>query len=421
MKSKLVGYDLDLYEETLDNGLKINIVPKSNVNNIYVTFSTKYGSVHDTFIPINKNEFYKVPMGVAHFLEHKVFEQADGKDPFTFFSSNGADANASTSYYKTTYLFSGPTHFKQNLNFLLNYVQAPYFTDENVEKEKGIITQEIKMLKDNPNWQLYDKSLSNSFINHPIKYPIGGTVESIAKITKDDLYTCYNTFYHPSNMFITITGKVDPKKTISYIKENQEKKKFASFKPIVLKEYDEPDNVALEYEEINKDVSIPKASLCYKISSKNYDINRLSIYLNTYFSLLVGNTSFLVEQLKKEKLISNGINFDVVSTDKHLLYMVEFESEKYQEVLERLKDVIGKQRITSEELNRKKKAFRSSCIYRSDNIFAINNRINNNIINYDEIIKDEFALIDSLNMEELNDILDNISFKETCVVVIQNN
>ena len=235
-KNKLRQFSLDLYSETLDNGLLINVIPKTNVNNIYVTFSTKYGSVHDEFIPIDQNDFYKVPMGVAHFLEHKVFEQEDGKDPFTRFSTNGADANANTSNYKTTYLFSGPSNLSDNLNFLLDFVQSPYFTDENVEKEKGIIAQELKMLNDKPYWHLYEKALLNSFINHPIKYPVGGTLETIKRITKDDLYTCYNTFYHPANMFITISGNVEPEEVIDIIKNNQDKKTFKSFKNITLKD-----------------------------------------------------------------------------------------------------------------------------------------------------------------------------------------
>ena len=320
-KNKLVHFDLDLYSETLDNGLEINIVPKNTVNSVYVTFSTKYGSIHDEFIPIDSNEYYKVPMGVAHFLEHKVFEQKDGTDPFTVFSANGADANANTSNFKTTYLFSGTTKLKENLNYLLDFVQSPYFTDANVEKEKGIIAQELKMLMDDPNWQLYDKSIFNSFVKHPIMYPIGGTLKSISKITKEDLYTCYNTFYHPHNMFITITGNVDPSKTIKIIKDNQAKKKFDPFKEITIKTYDEPDEVKTPY----------------KINRQNYDINRLRIYLNIYFSLILGSTSILSEDLRKQNLISNNLSYDSISTDKHILYSIDFESENYDKVLEAIK------------------------------------------------------------------------------------
>ncbi len=420
-KTKLEQFDLDLYSETLDNGLLINIIPKTNVNNIYVTFSTKYGSVHDEFIPIDRNNFYKVPMGVAHFLEHKVFEQEDGMDPFTKFSSNGADANANTSNYKTTYLFSGPSNLSDNLNFLLDFVQAPYFTDENVEKEKGIIAQELKMIHDKPYWRLYEQALANSFIEHPIKYPVGGTLETIKKITKEDLYTCYNTFYHPSNMFITVSGNVDPKEIIDIIRSNQASKTFKPFKEITIKEYDEPDKVAREYEEINFDVSLPKIAHCYKINRQNYELNRLKLYLTIYFSLMLDSSSLLDEKMREQHLISTGIDYEIVNTDKHLLFIVGFESTDYQKVLGEITATLGKKHITEEELNRKKKTLKSSFIYRSDNIFAINSKIDNNIIRYGDIILNDFALIDSLNINEMNDIIDHIDFSNMSTVVLKND
>ncbi len=420
-KIEMDCYGLNLYSEKLDNGLEINIVPNSKVNNIYVTFSAKYGSIHDEFIPIDGKKFYKVPMGVAHFLEHKVFEQEDGVDPFTVFSSYGADCNANTSNYKTSYLFSSPTNFKENMELLLNFVQSPYFTNENVEKEKGIIAQELKMLADNPAWKLYDKTLYNAFIEHPIRYPIGGTLKSIYKITKEDLYTCYNTFYHPANMFITVTGHVEPKEVVKIIKDNQSSKNFKPFKPIVIKKYHESDEVRCPYEEIKMDVSIPKVSLAYKINVKDYDVNRLRIYLNIYLNLIVGTTSLLTEELRKEKLISNSLGYDLINTDSHILCTIDFESEKYDRIIEKLKEIIGKVRVKKTDFERKIKCFKSSCIYRTDNIYAINSRINNNIIDYHLAAVDELAIIDSLTFDELNDILDNIDFTKISVVVIKGH
>lgn len=420
-KNKLVQYDLDLYSEILDNGLEINVVPMSNVNNIYVTFSTKYGSVHDEFIPIDSLDYYKVPMGVAHFLEHKVFEQEDGIDPFSIFLANGADANANTSNYKTTYLFSGPTNFKENLEYLLDYVQSPYFTDENVEKEKGIIEQELKMLNDKPYWHIYEKTLNNSFFNHPIKYPVGGTIETIRKITKEDLYKCYNSFYHPSNMFVTITGNIDPKEAIKIIKENQKNKKFDSFKMITVKEYDEPDEVVIPYEEIKFDVTLPKVSYAYKINKLDYDINRLRKYLSLYFTLLIDTTSELNEELRNKNLISYSIDYEAINTDKHLLIILDFESKYYKEILDRLNELVGIKRFTESDIERKKKSAKSSYIYGSDNIYSVNSKINGDIIDLGKIILNDFELIDSVNLDEMNEILDKIDFTNTCTVILKND
>lgn len=420
-KNKLNIYDLDLYSETLDNGLLINIIPKDNVNNIYVTFSTKYGSIHDEFIPIDSDSYYKVPMGVAHFLEHKVFEQKDGIDPFTYFAHNGADANANTSNYKTTYLFAGPTNFEDNINYLLDYVQEPYFTDENVLKEKGIIEQELKMLKDQPYWRLYEETIDSLFSQHPIKYPVGGTVDTIKKITKEELYTCYNTFYHPSNMFITVSGNINPKEVIDIIKKNQEKKNFRTFKKIKIKEQLEPDKVNVEKKVIPFDINLPKVSLAYKFNISSYDINKARLYLNIYFSLLLGTTSILDEELRNANLISDGLSYEVVNTDKHLGYIINFESNNYDEVLKRLKKTIGIVKVTQEEIDRKKKSAKSSCIYRSDNIYALNSKIDRNIINYGKVILDEDELYNSLNIDELNKLLESLDFNNSSIVILENS
>ncbi len=419
-KNKLLHYDLDIYEEILDNGLSIYVIPFQNINNIYATFSTKYGSIHDEFIPIDSEDYYKVPMGVAHFLEHKVFETNDGIEPFNYFSSHGADCNANTSNYKTTYLFSGPTDFEENINFLLDFVQSPYFTDENVEKEKGIIEQELKMLNDRPYWHLYEKTLNNVFSEHPIKYPVGGTIDSVRSIMKEDLYKCYNTFYHPANMFVTITGNVDPENVIDIIKNNQANKSFAPFKDIILKKYNEPDTVVKEKEIIDFDVNIPKVCIGYKINKLDYDINRLRLYLNIYFSNIIGCTSVLDEELRDNNLISEDLDFDVVNTDNHLLYMVNFESNNYNEVIDKIINTVGKVKITKEELNRKIKGLKSGIIFRSDNIYSLNSKVNNNLIDYNKVIYDEYELIESLSIDELNDILEKISFNNKSIIILES-
>ena len=187
-KISLSHLGLDVFHEKLNNGLDIYVIPKNEINNIYATFTTNYGSNESEFVPLGEKKMIKVPLGIAHFLEHKMFEQEDGTDPFSFFGERGSDANANTNNFKTTYLFSGPEFFEENINYLINYVQSPYFTDENVEKEKGIIEQEIKMYKDDPYTRLYETILYNTLINNPMKDPIIGNLKSIRSITKEDLY-----------------------------------------------------------------------------------------------------------------------------------------------------------------------------------------------------------------------------------------
>ena len=422
-KHSLTKMDLTVYSEKMDNGLYVYVVPKENVNGFYVTLSTKYGSTCDEFVPIGTKEMKKFPMGVAHFLEHKVFEQKDGIDPFTFYSERGCDANANTSNYKTTYLFSGTNFFCEGLNYLLDYVQEPYFTDENVEKEKGIIEQEINMYADNPYFKLYDGVIYNTFIKHPIKYSIAGTSESIKKITKDDLYTCYNTFYNPSNMFLTVTGNVDYKEVFNIVKDNQNRKEFKKIDKIEIKTYDEPDGVALEEKKEFLDVEIPKVSIGYKISIKDIkmDINDFKTYLNIFFNIKFGAVSEFNEDLKESNLSTGDIDISLVNTDKHVLVILMIETNDIDKVIKKIDEELKDLSINEDEFNRKKKIRKSSSIFKSDNIYAINNKIMSNIINYNEIIYDEYKKIDELKIDVLREITSKIDLTNKTVYTIEKN
>ena len=419
-KHKLEKMDLDVYQESLDNGMNIYIIPKENVNGFYVTFSTKYGSCQEEWFKENDNELVKVPHGVAHFLEHKVFEQKDGVDPFTFYSERGCDSNANTSNFKTTYLFSGTNNLDECLNYLLDYVQSPYFTDENVLKEKGIIEQEIKMYDDSPYYKLYDGVIYNAFLSHPIKYPIAGTLDSINKITKEDLYVCYNAFYHPSNMFLVVTGNVDPKEIIDLVKLNQSKKKFDKISEIKLKEYVEADSVFCDFKKDYFDVQIPKVSIGYKINKGDIDlnINDFKIYLSILFNIKFGSTSEFSEELKEEKLITGDMDISIVNTDKHVLITLINESENVDEVIKRINLEIKNLSISEDDFNRKKKIRKSASIFKSDNIYALNNKIMSNIINYGEIIYDEYQKIDELDYNILNEIIAKLNLDNYTIYII---
>ena len=192
------------YTET-KNGLKLFFMPKKGYTKKHAIFSTDYGSIDNIFIPIKENKPCQVPEGIAHFLEHKLFEEPDS-NIFEKFSKMGADVNAFTNFNQTSYLFTSTEYFYENLELLIKFVQNPYFTDENVEKEKGIIAQEIKMYEDSPNWRVFFNLLKAMYINHPVKIDIAGTVDSIQTINKELLYKSYNTFYHPSNMVLFIIG-----------------------------------------------------------------------------------------------------------------------------------------------------------------------------------------------------------------------
>src|SRR5574344_813663 len=414
-KRHLFKLDLDVYSETLDNGLGIYVVPFPNVNNIYATFTTNFGSNKVEFIPINKNKMVKVPYGIAHFLEHKMFEQEDGSDPFNFYSSRGADANANTDNNKTTYLFSGTNFFKENLEYLLNYVQSPYFTDENVNKEKGIIEQEMRMYNDNPYSVMFEKMTANMYYKNPIRIPVIGTYDSIYSITKEDLYTCYNTFYHPSNMFLVITGNVNPNDVVDVVKKNQANKNFTHQSSIKRKEYNEPSKVKKDVDEIKMSVNIPKVGLGYKLNVGNIDVpyKKVLNYVSLLFDIKFDETSLINEQLKNDGIITDELYLNSVCVDNFINIFILGESKQPDVFLSRLKEVLKDTHVTDEDFNRKKKASIATLIGMSDNVYSINCNIVTNIMRYDSVITNDYDLIKELNIDEFNYVISNIDFTNT--------
>ncbi len=201
------------YEVQHSSGLKIFIYPKENNNSTYAVFGTKYGSIDMCFKTSEDKEPNRVPAGIAHYLEHKLFESEDG-DAFERYAKTGASANAYTSFDATCYLFSCTDNVYESLEILLDFVQSPYFTEQTVQKEQGIIGQEIRMYDDDPQWRVLFNLLGALYQNHPVKTDIAGTVESIAKITPDLLYQCYHTFYNLNNMALGIAGNVDVNKVL---------------------------------------------------------------------------------------------------------------------------------------------------------------------------------------------------------------
>ena len=420
-KIPLSKLDIDVYYEKLENGLEVFIAPKDNVNNIYVTYSTKYGSNKNDFVPIGKNKMITVPLGIAHFLEHQLFTQEDDTDVMSFYSERGTDVNANTNKLKTTYLFSGPDFFEENLEFLLSYVESPYFTDESVNKEKGIIEQEIKMYQDKPYARLYEGITYNAFHNHPIKYPVIGTIESINKITKDDLYTCYDTFYHPSNMFLVITGNISPEKTIDMIKNHESKRNMEKIKNIKIKEYEEPDKVYKKNEEINLNVTIPKVCIAFKLNIekiKKVPKQEISTYLQILFSLKLGTTSKFCEKLREEKIITSFIDTSVIETDKHALVYVTAESKNPKEFIKRVKQELQDLNISEEELERKKRAYISDIIYASDKIVRINYKIMADIAKYNKLVTDDIDIIEKYNMTEIKEIIKSINLDNYTTFIV---
>lgn len=299
-----------LYQYEHSSGLKAFVIPRKGYSKKYATFATHYGSIDNEFVIPGESETTKVPDGIAHFLEHKLFEQKDGS-VMDKFARLGSNPNAYTSFNQTVYLFSSTDRFDENFNLLLNYVQNPYITEESVEKEKGIIGQEIMMYQDDPGWRAFFNLLGAFYSKTPVKIDIAGTAESISKIDRDTLYKCYNTFYHPSNMIIVVVGDVEPESVFGKVEELLEKKEA---RPEIQRVYPkEPDVIHKDYAEQSLAVSMPIFQMGYKDNFRSgggIDLLMHEVAVKLLLEMLIGRSSPLFEQLYNEGLLNASFDTD---------------------------------------------------------------------------------------------------------------
>lgn len=291
-----------LYIEKLENGLTVMIIPKENTNKKYIMWGTNFGSIDNHFIISKTKQEITVPDGVAHFLEHKMFEQKSGINSLDTLSSIGVDANAYTTNDYTTYLYECNEHFYEALDEFMDYVQNPYYTDENVEKEKGIIAQEIKMYDDHPFWQVYMNAMKCLYKNNPVKLDIAGTVESISEIDKETLYYCYNTFYTPANMLMVVSGDFVPEELIEQIKSRLIKKENVDVERIYPQE---PEEINEKEKIVEMAVNNPLFVIGFKdkVGKNKEEMVRKHIAIEILLYMLIGKSSSLYQDLYKNNLI----------------------------------------------------------------------------------------------------------------------
>ncbi|GIP33135.1 EF-P 5-aminopentanol modification-associated protein YfmH [Paenibacillus sp. J2TS4] len=348
-----------LYVDRLDNGLTVYVLPKSGFQKTYATFATRYGSIDNHFRVEGKEEV-KVPDGIAHFLEHKMFEEPSG-DIFATFASQGASANAFTSFDRTVYLFSATGQIEENLTTLVNFVQNPYFTDENVEKEKGIIGQEIKMYEDHPDWRVYFGLIEAMYHTHPVRIDIAGTVQSISQITKETLYECYHTFYHPSNMSLFIVGGVNPEQIFQWVRDNQQAKTFADQGSIHRYFPVESAEVKEHVKTTILPVSEPKCMFGFKEPSESLDgaaLLRKELVTKVMMDLLFSQSSAVYQTLYDENLISDSFGYNYNCTPEYSFSMIGGDTPDPDKLLQRVEQLLKgvlKEGISKEDFERSRK------------------------------------------------------------------
>ncbi|CEO12361.1 EF-P 5-aminopentanol modification-associated protein YfmH [Paraclostridium sordellii] len=413
----------EVYYEKLDNGLDVYFMPKKGFTKKFAVLATNYGSNDLEFIPINQTEKSKVNEGIAHFLEHKMFEQPDGGNAFDKFSKLGASANAYTNFTMTAYLFSCTENFYESLQHLIDYVQTPYFTDENVEKEKGIIEQEIKMYNDDPDWNVYFNCLKAMYSKYPVNIDIAGTVDSIYKITKEELYTCYNTFYNPGNMILFVVGDVDAEKVMEIAKKSNHydvdklKNEIERFYPEEPKTVNEKEIVA-EFP-----ISMPMFNIGFKdsdVGMKGKELLRKEVITEILLDMILKRGSEIFEELYMSGLINDNFGCGFTSQVDYGYTLIGGESNEPRKVKDTIIKYINKYKedgLSEDDFNRVKKKKMGQFIKYFDSVnFIANNFISYkfkgiNLMDYLEVIK-------QVKFEEVEERLKKHLKEEYCSISI---
>ena len=420
--------NLDLVDEKilydkLDNGLEVYIVRKKDFNSNYASFKSKFGGLDIEFVPIGEKDFVKMPAGIAHFLEHKLFEQEKDPQVHDFYKQSGTYVNAMTSYKRTKYIFNGPNNFKNNLNFLLDYVQNPYFTDENIEKEKGIIIEEAKMCLDDKNRLFHETIMKNLYKEIPYNKKIIGDIDDINSMTKEDIYKCYNSFYHPSNMALLIVTNEPEEEILNVVKDNQSKKNFKKDFKITRKEYKEDEKVRKDYEELITDVKETRVgySLKFKLSDFNSTKKEAYNYLLIMLEILIGDLSEFNVSLKEKNIIKDDIGYSIDDYNEFItvhLYSLTDKPDKFIELLEK--------QLKTKDFNKEDfELFRKTLI--ADYNYGFNS-VNGIMLfmssEYELLGKiDENSIKEelSINYDRFKEVVSNFNLKNKSIVVMKNN
>ncbi|MBQ2603569.1 MAG: pitrilysin family protein [Acutalibacteraceae bacterium] len=381
------------------SGLTIYVHPKEGYRSAYAIFGTNYGSVNTKF-RVDGGDIISVPDGIAHYLEHKLFESEEG-DAFVRYAATGADANAYTSFEKTCYLFSCTDKFEESLEILLDFVQSPYFTEQTVAKEQGIIGQEIKMYEDSPDWRVMFNTLVGMYHKHPVRIDIAGTVESIAEITAEKLYDCYNSFYNLHNMVLCVAGNTTPEQVIAVadrvLKTDKDQKVENIFE-------DEPYEVASEYIEQKFPVSIPMFTLGFKQDASNgAKTSKELAYMNILMDIFSSSSSKLYNELLNEGLINDTFSYEYMEGPGYAAILFGGESRKPKEAAARIKESIVKFKekgIDTEEFDIAKRAVYGTAI-RS---FNSSDKIANNMVDMHFNNRELFEYIEAVAGAKVSDI-----------------
>ena len=421
-KIKLSNTDEILFYDKLDCGLEIYMIPNKNINKFYLTLNTRFGSVNTKFKYNNKE--YDMPKGIAHYLEHLSFNMKD-ESVFDHYSKIGSSINAFTTYDLTSYNVVSNNRFKENLEYLLEYVYTPYFTKELFQSEKGVIEEEVKMYKDDPNMTIVNGTLKNAFVNDERRYLVGGTVKDVKSIKLEDVITCYDAYYNPKNMFLVITGNFNPNEALAIVSEKMRElniNKEFNVKDIYPKE---PEKVYKKEEIIKMNIDKPKISIGIKIPKRNFKSLKLEeyilkIYLYSILDVNFGSTSLLLEEMQKANIVDDLEFSTVISNDYYIIFFIS--STFYPEYFkDKIIDKFNKLEMDITDLERVEKVNISNYTLLFDSPVAVNNYIIDEVMDNREVNSGFINIIKSLDIDICNKILNKLKDYDYTVCKLMPN
>ena len=413
----LEGLEEKIYEYTTKNGLKVYMWVNEKVNGCFASLSVKYGSIHTKF-KVGK-KVYTVPNGLAHFLEHIKFNMKEDVTAHDEFIKIGGDSNAFTTFKYTSYIVFATQNKIENLNLLLDFVYNPYFTKKMISKEKGIIVEEANMSNDDPYSKIFYDNLKNVLQKSNYRNLITGEVEDIKEISLDDVEIVYDTFYHPKNMFLTITGNFNPYEMAKTVEDNLAKKEFREFQEVDIISESEPKKVTKDYMEENVGITYPRVKYSLKIpvnKFKNVETIDLKLLCDLILNINFGSTSeFRSDLILKGLVTSMGYSLDIY--EEYLVITITANTNYQDEVIKLIREKFDNLEVDEKDIVRKRNAAIATLILDYEDIEQVNMKIQDDIINEGEIITDLKIRVASINQEKLESVINYINNDNVAVNV----
>ena len=410
IKSDILNEEYQLIKT--DCGLTIACYPMPKHNGVHAVFATKFGSINRKFTMDGQE--YTIPAGVAHFLEHKMFENEDG-DAFEKFAKTGANANAFTSFDKTCYIFSTTNNVDESLDILLSFVTKPYFTNETVEKEQGIIGQEIKMYDDSASWRVLFGVLEGMYHNHPVKDDIAGSVESIAQITPEMLYKCTDAFYSPSQMILSVAGNITAKQIVDAVERAGFTAKCSDVK---CEEIVEPDEIVYAEKSITMPISQPLVAIGFKEKVDGKVTTKQEIIGDIIIDVLTGSTSDLFNKLYDDNIVNGSFEGEIFSGEDHYASIISGETSNPELLTEEVIQAINEIKangITQEQFDISKNAMYGSMIIDFENAEEVATSLVNQYFKGNTIYN-SLEVFKTITLDDVNEQLKTMFNNDKCTI-----